>query len=470
MRRPRREQDLKEFKIVENIKRSEKEFLAPDIREHDVKVAVIFPDSYAVAISNLGFLRIWKMLNEIDGVQAERFYFDEKFSKYYSLDSFRPLDEFDVWAFSISFEMNFHNVKQLLENKNIPVFSAERTKRHPLVLIGGAVTYFNSNALWKYSDIIFHGDAEDNFKDVILQLRDGIRAKLDRDSILSDLEIFENVSIPPHEKEYTKLKKTMSIIENPAISPIISKYGSFGEKILLEIGRGCIRKCSFCVAGHTRNPARFVSTDVLEKIFREIKNFGFNSCGLISATFTDHPQKEEILKLLEKEKLSFSVSSLRLDSISESLIIGLIRSGQREMTIAPEGGTQKMRDIMNKEITDDDIERALLMIKHHGIESLKMYFIYGLEEETDADLNGFARISDLAFKIGFKNLKLSFNPLIPKPMTPFGNREIQNMKILKNKKKLIQESLHGKAKIKFESIRNSVEQYRLANASKDTLI
>jgi len=468
LRRPRREQDLREFRIVERVRKTEKYLNTPEIHEHDIKVAVIFPDTYVVGISNLGFQRIWKMMNEMDGIQAERFYYDEKFAKYYSLDSFRPIDEFDIWAFSVSFEMNFHNIKCLLDLKKIPAAASERTERHPLIMLGGAVTYFNTNAIWNYSDIIFHGDAEDNLSDVIGTIRNGKRAKLGRDEILNDLESFDNLSIPPHGKEYTEIRKSMQVVEDPAISTVISRMGSFGERVLIEIGRGCIRRCSFCVAGHTRKPARFVKTAVLERIFREIKANGYDSCGLISATFTDHPQKEEILTLLERERLNFSVSSLRLDSISDRLIEGLIRSGQKEMTIAPEGGSQKIRDLMHKDISESDIEKALTMISAHELKSLKMYFIYGLEEEDEEDLQDFSRICDIALKMGFNDLKLSFNPLIPKPATPFYGREIQDIKLLKDKKKIIQESLRGKAKVKFESIRTSVEQYRLANATKET--
>ncbi len=467
MRRPRREQDLKEFRIVEKIKKSEKYLNTPEIHEHDIKIAVIFPDSYIVGVANLGFQRVWQLLNNMEGVQAERFYFDEKFSKYYSLDTFRPLDEFDIWAFSVSFEMNFHNIKRMLEFKNIPLKAIERNDKQPMLMIGGAVTYFNTNALWQYADIIFHGDAEDNLADIVQVIQNGKRGRVGRDGILTDLETFDNISIPPHNKENTNIAKSMTMVEHPAVSSVISRFGSFGERVLIEIGRGCIRKCSFCVAGHTRKPARFVKPSTLETVFKSIKANGFNSCGLISATFTDHPQKDEILKILEKEQLNFSVSSLRLDSISDKLIAGLLRSGQKEMTIAPEGGTQKIRDLMNKEISETDIERALMLIRGHGLDSVKMYFIYGLEEEDEGDLKGFSSICDLALKIGFKDIKLSFNPLIPKPETPFSNREIQDLRTLKFKKKIIQESLRGKAKAKFESIRNSVEQYRLANATKE---
>jgi len=194
---------------------------------------------------------------------------------------------------------------------------------------------------------------------------------------------------------------------------------------------------------------------------------GFTDCGLISATFTDHPNKHEILDLLEERNIKFSVSSLRLDALSEQLIDGLMRSGQREITIAPEGGSQKIRDLMHKEITEEDIERSLRLIGEKGLQRLKMYFIYGFEEEVEADFEAIGKITERARFYGITDIRISLNPLIPKPSTPFSTRKIEDVKILKSKKHLIEKILGKTVDLKFESIRTCIQQYQIATANKD---
>jgi radical SAM superfamily enzyme YgiQ (UPF0313 family) len=259
----------------------------------------------------------------------------------------------------------------------------------------------------------------------------------------------------------------MEMTKKPAVSLITTKRSVFPNKVLLEVGRGCLRSCAFCVAGHTRSPARFVQVDVIEGIFDEMKEKRFNDCGLISATFTDHPFKNKILDLMEERDIHFTVSSLRLDSLSEKLIEGLLRSGQKEITIAPEGGSQKIRELMNKQISEEDIERSLQLIAKKGIRKLKMYFIYGLEEENESDFEAIYKIVQRANHYGMTDIKISLNPLIPKPGTPFSSRQIQDLKTLRTKKQFIEKMLGKTVSVKFESIRNSILQYQIANASKD---
>jgi len=467
LRRPRNNEDLREYRIIENKKRSEKPFRSLHLMEKDLKVALIFPSDYGTAISNLGFHKVFELLNNLDGIQCERFYYDNKFSKFYSLDTFRPLDEFHIWAFSVSFEMDFINVIHILSQKKIPLINRQRTDHHPLIILGGAVTYFNPNALWQYVDLIFQGDAEDNLPELMNRLLESFRAKRNRTLILKDLEQIENLSIPPLNHQSAIVAKSFQLTDHPSVSLFMSKHSVFPNKVLLEIGRGCLRRCSFCVAGHTRSPARFVKINAINQVLDEIKKKGYNDCGLISATFTDHPQKNQILDLLEEKDMHFSVSSLRLDSLSKKLIEGLIRSGQREITIAPEGGSQKIRDIMNKQITEADIEKSLKLISECGLKKLKMYFIYGLEEEDESDFQAIAKIVQHAIHSGIPDIKISLNPLIPKPGTPFSYRRIEDIKTLKAKKQFIEHQIGKTAELKFESIRNSIIQYQIANATKD---
>jgi len=467
LRKPRRVEDLREYQIIEKTKRSEKTFRSLHIIENELKVALIFPSSYETAIANLGFHRVFELLNGIEGVQCERFFYDKRFKKYYSLDTLRPLDEFHIWAFSVSFEMDFQNIIHLMQKKGIPLFNYLRNDHHPFILIGGAVTYFNPNALWKYADLIFHGDADDTLTTFIKKMLEGFREKKNREAILGQIKTFDNLSIPLLNHSAKIISKSMVMTKKPAVSLITTNRSVFPNKVLLEIGRGCLRSCAFCVAGHTRSPARFVKLDIIKQLFDEMKEKGFNDCGLISATFTDHPFKNEILDLMEERDMRFSVSSLRLDSLSEKLLEGLLRSGQKEITIAPEGGSQRIREVMNKQISEEDIERSLQLIAKTGIRKLKMYFIYGLEEEEESDFEAIQKITLRAKHYGMTDIKISLNPLIPKPGTPFSSRQIQDIKTLRAKKQFIEKKLGKIVSLKFESLRNSILQYQIANASKD---
>jgi len=468
MRKPRNTEDLKEFKIVERYKKKEISFCDPKIYG-TLDVALIFPGPYHLAISSLGFNRVYEIINSVDGVNCERFCIEKSFQKYYSLDSSRPLDEFDIWAFSVSFEMDYFNIVNLFKKKNIPINSSERNNNHPLVMIGGAVTYFNARPLLPIADFIYHGDSEEILDGMFLHIRDCFEKRSSKSDILNNLLQFDNISVGGI-RENLKINKNFSLVENPAKSLFISEFGDFGKKPLLEIGRGCIRNCNFCAAGSSRKPARFVKIEKIKEILEFYINNGIKDFGLISATATDYPFLEELLDYMEFTESTFSLSSLRLDSISDKLIKGLKRSGQKSLTIAPEGGSQKIRDVFNKNISEKDIENAFNMIRKHGLEEVKMYFIYGLEEENENDLLAFSEIVKLAESKGFRKISLSFNPLIPKPSTQFENREIQDLHILKDKQKFIKKSLSKNIKLKFESLKESQIQFNLATGDENTLI
>ncbi len=469
MRKPRNSEDLKEYRIIENVKKRESVFLKSKLYG-SLNIGLIFPGNYNLAVSSLGYNRIYEIMNSVDGVNCERFYMDKGFNKYYSLDSSRPLDEFDVWAFSVSFEMDYFNIIKLFKDKNIPLLSAERDEKCPLVMVGGAVTYFNASPLFPISDIIFHGDAESSLEVLVKIIKDGMESGYSKYMLLDKAKDQSNLSIPLIGKKFEKLEKSMEIVKNPAKSVFVSQSGEFGKKPLVEIGRGCIRSCNFCAAGSSRKPARFVNIESIKYLLDDFNKKGFDDFGFISATATDYPFIEELMEFLELRQYKFSVSSLRLDSLSDGLISGLKRSGQKSMTIAPEGGSQKMRDVFRKEISEKDIEIAFKKMRKHEIDEIKMYFIFGMDEENEEDLNSFSSIAVMAENYGFKKISMSFNPLIPKPSTFFENRIIQDIHVLKEKQKFIRKSLNSNIKTKFESIKESSIQFELANGTVESLL
>ena len=453
MRRPRRPEDYREYSIVERLRKREKDFKG--YKGNDI--AFIFPSEYRVAVSSLAFSWVRDLFG-MGGLGVERFFFHESFKKFYSLESRRPLDEFRIIAFSYQFETDLPNLLEILRRRSIPLRWKERGDEHPLILIGGPVTYFNPSSVFPIADLVYSGDLEENY----IELSEILKVD-SKESILGEASRLDYLYIPPLGKR-GKLVKFRNLDLLPPVGSILSPDGEFKGKLLIEIGRGCIRRCSFCMIGHLQKPARFVRIETLRRILKGVPSE--IPLGLISATITDYPWLDELLDLLEGR--SFSVSSMRADGITPRLLEMLSRN-QRSFTVAPEGGTQKIRDVLMKDITDEDLERALMIGKKAGFKEVKMYFIYGLEEESEEDLLGIREIVKTALRIGYESVKVSLNPLIPKPGTPFQGRKMEDVETLEEKKKLIGESLKMKrVKVKFESVKESVFQYVIANADEKT--
>ena len=454
MRKPRRPEDYREYSIVERFRKREKDF-----RDHKGNdVALVFPSEYRVAVSSLAFSWVRDLFG-MGGLGVERFFFHESFKKFYSLESHRPIDEFRTIAFSYQFETDLPNIFEILKRRGIPIRWMDRKEEHPLILIGGPVTYFNPSSVLPVADLVYSGDLEENYVEISEILKGD-----SKELILKEASHLDYLYVPPLSKR-GKLVKFRNLDSLPPVGSVVSPDGEFGGKLLIEIGRGCIRRCSFCMIGHLQKPARFVRVETLREILNEIPPD--IPLGIISATVTDYPWLDELLDLLEGR--SFSVSSMRADGVTPRLLKMLSKS-QRSFTIAPEGGTQRIRDVLMKDITDEDIERALILGKEAGFKEVKMYFIYGIEEESEEDLLGIRKVVETAMRIGYESVKVSLNPLIPKPGTPFHGRKMEDVETLEEKKKLINESLKMKrVKVKFESIKESVLQYVIANADGETV-
>ncbi len=454
MRRPRRSEDFREYIRVKTFSESER-ILRPFKPSGDIGVALVFPNSYEVASSSLSFSFVRDLLSSHPRLHVERFFFEEDFRRFYSLESFKPLDEFKIWAFSVNFELDVLNVLEILHRRSIPLRWRDRGEDQPLILVGGALTYFNATSLWEVADLIYHGDLEEFLPEFLEALTGESKRR-----ILEKSREIPSLSIPALSKEGI-VAKVRDINTIPPVSSFTSPKGEFKDMVLIEVGRGCIRRCSFCMVGHVQKPARFMRPDTLERILRDLPRDA--KLGLISATITDYPWLDELLNLLKDRK--FSVSSMRMDGITLDLLRSLRRSGQRSFTVAPEGGSQKIRDILRKDITEEDIEKSLDLGLKAGFRDVKMYFIYGLDEEDEEDLKGIADVAKTAREMGYK-VKLSLNPLIPKPMTPFQDRKLQPPRVLRKKEALLRDIFRKEGlRYDFESLRESAVQWVIANAT-----
>ena len=250
-------------------------------------------------------------------------------------------------------------------------------------------------------------------------------------------------------------------------SVYITKKTVFDNRFLIEISRGCKRKCKFCTVGFNFGNFRHVAPELIIEKMKEVKKFT-KKIGLVSATVTDYPFLDEIIKFSFENDYDLSFSSLRLDSLTENILKILKKSSQNQFTIAPEGGSQKIRNIYSKGITENQIIKALKLGRDMFFDSIKLYFIYGAPEEEKKDLDEIINIGKRCLDMGYKKVIFSINPLIPKPDTPFENLKMENLKVLKNKEKYLKNELK-KIGIKgnFESIKSSVIQYKLGTIEQD---
>ena len=419
-----------------------------------LRVALIFPNTYFVGMSNLGFQTVYKLFNAEDDIVCERVFLPPKTelaaqvasgAPLLTLESQTPVGDFDVVAFSVSFEWDYTNVLTLLRLAGLPLRTEARTHRHPLVVIGGAVTFVNPEPLALFADAIAAGEGEA----LIPSLLRAFQGASDRADLLRRLATERGFYIPsfydvryaddgtivafvpkagtgaPSVVKKAALKTTEAV--DPPATMIFTPDTEFGSRFLVEVVRGCANLCRFCWAGYNYLPVRAFPKDRILELAERARPHA-NRVGLVSIALCDHPEIEEILVRLAAMGYSISPASLRLDDITPRLV-GLLReSGERTITIAPETGSDRLRRVINKTITNDEILASAEMIFASGIENLKLYYMIGLPTETDEDLVAIRdltlQLRDIMLKHGHRRGQLgrivgSVNPLVPKPGTAY---------------------------------------------------
>lgn len=419
-----------------------------------VRVALAFPNTYYVGMSNLGFQTVYQLFNELDDVVCERVFLPPKQELKAQLASRAPLRtlesqtlvaDFDVLAFSVSFEWDYTNVVSMLRLAGLPVYAADRTARHPLVVLGGAVTFVNPEPLAPFVDIVAAGEGEV----LVPSLASLVGSRADRDEVLRGLAAETGFYVPSfYDVRYREngtieafvprkgtgapasvrkaALRTSEALEPPATS-IFTPDTEFGSRLLIEVVRGCANLCRFCWAGYNYLPVRAFPTDRILARARAARAHA-NRVGLVSIALCDHPDIEAILQSLAAMGYSISPASLRLDDLTEPIVRVLRESGERTLTIAPETGSDRLRRVINKTVTNDEILDKAELIFAGGIENLKLYYMIGLPTESDEDLVAIRdqtlALREIMMKHGRPRGRVgriigSVNPLIPKPGTTY---------------------------------------------------
>lgn len=406
-------------------------------RKDILQVCYAFPDLYEVGMSYLGFQILYSLTKSLDYADAERVYapwsdMEESLRKtgtpLWSLESKRPLMEFDVIGFTLQYELSYTNVLTILDLSGIPLRSSQRNDSHPIILAGGPCA-LSPEPMAPFIDAFCIGDGEVILPEVYQVLHD-LKGR-SRSEKLSALSKIEGVYVPEIKSKQPVRKR---IIENldDAFYPtemIVPNTGIIHDRIAIQVFRGCTRGCRFCQAGMIDRPVRERSANsVVNQVERLLKTTGWEEVGLLSLATCDWTNFDEALKklapLLEKNQTKLSLPSLRTDADSVNIAAKLQSIRKGGLTFAPEAGTQRLRDVINKGVTDKDIEEALEATFFHGWERVKLYFMMGLPTETQKDLAGIIDICDMAVSIAKKHkcrgdVSVSLAGFVPKAHTPF---------------------------------------------------
>ncbi len=380
-------------------------------------VALIYPNTYHVGMSSLGLHTVYRLFNAHDGVVCERAFWDGSVPSL-SIESQRPLAEFAVLAFTISYELDYLNVVQILRAAGIPLKAEERDRDWPLVVVGGPAVTANPEPPALFGDAFAIGEGEVIVPPLLDVLREGLSAE--RDDLLKALSAIPGLYVPHVAGHRTPVERqwVRDLNAHPTATVVYTSDTEFGDRTLIEVSRGCGRGCRFCLAGFCYRPPRERSVESLLAQARAGLRHR-HGVGLVGAAVSDYSRLTELVAGLQEMGASISVSSLRVDPLPEALLQALDESGVRTLTIAPEAGSQRLRAMVNKGVGEDDVLRAAHAAARHGFAQLKLYFMVGLPGETDDDVQA---ITDLALAVADRfqrQVTVNLTPFVPKAHTPF---------------------------------------------------
>ncbi len=425
-----------------------------------INIALVYPNTYHVGMSNLGFQGIYGLLNSMKDVVCERAFlpedkdFDEHVrtgTELFAMESKRPLSRFDIVAFSVSFENDYPNIIKILELSRLPLRSSERATHHPLVIMGGVCAFYNPEPIADFFDICFIGEADETLSEFL----DVYRSSGDRSEVLKKSLFAEGLYVPAFYRitydfegkisgrhrledapEVVKRRYLKNMSKSHMTTSIITSETEFSEMYLLEAMRGCPWDCRFCVASKIYSPLRKKQLKTIEEEIETALSLT-KRVGLIGPSLSDYPYIKDVLK---KPEVDFSITSLRASKKSAELVYFM--KDHKSISIAPEAGTERLRKFINKKITEEDILYTSELLFSSDIENLRLYFMVGLPTETREDING---IIDLVKKIRDMSPKgsvtLSISTFVPKPYTPFQWHPMESPSEVKDRLKLIKKEL-----------------------------
>ncbi len=470
-------------------------------RVGDLSICLVSPSRYQTGMSSLGFQTVYSLFAGTTGIRCERAFLPdrEELEEYrrsgtplLSLESSTPLANFDVVAFSTSFEPDYLNIPLILSLARIPHYSKERSQSDPLIIAGGAAFFINPEPVADFIDVICIGEGENILPCIVSTLLSPVDNG--RHGLLQVLSAIPGVYIPSlYHPRYqdgfltgydAESSAPLPVVRDqvcleqhePSSSQILTENTEFGDMFLVEVSRGCPRGCRFCSSGFIYGAFRQQPFDNIVALI-DVGLTHRSKVGLVGAAVSDYAGIGRLCRYIVDKGARVSVSSLRIDRIDTEMLDALIASGHKTISLAPEGGSQRMRDVIRKNLTEKQIMDACEMLIERDILNLKLYFIIGLPGETEADLDEMIRlietIRERVIERGRANKRLgeitvSVNPFIPKPFTPFQWCGMEPLPSLERKVKLLESRLKrlSNVKLKVESLRESYLQALLSRGDR----
>lgn len=411
-------------------------------------VALVYPNSYYIGMSNLGIHTIYKLLNDYENVVCERIFLGQPskgdLSPPLSLESERPLTDFSVIAFSVTYELDYFNVLKILKSSGIPVYSRDRDESHPLVIAGGPCITANPMPLAPFFDCLCIGEAEVILPNMLPVLQEGTGEK--RDKLLKSLGKLPGIYVPQENPDRPVKRQWLANLDSfQSHTAVMALDTELGNLYLVEAERGCGHGCQFCMVSTIFSPVRYRSVDSIMEQAKEGLNYR-RRIGLVGPAVSEHPQFEEILSRLHQYGAEISVSSLRIKPLPESAVAELSKGKARTIALAPEAGSQRLRSLIKKGVNEEDIIQAMRKIAEHGIKQLKLYFMIGLPTETDEDVEEITNLT-LKCRAILENISpgcritLSIAPFVPKAGTPFQHQPMEEVDVLNNRVIILKKQL-----------------------------
>ncbi len=392
-------------------------------------LALVYPNSYATGMSSLGYQTVYRLLNEQPLLKGERaFQLEGPFAAFYhTLESQQPLNQFRIIAFSLAYEMDYPLVLQMLKRAGIPLLARERTRRDPLILMGGVAAFYNPTVMAPAADLFLIGEGEEMIPEFARAYEEHLNEGEGREELLERLAHIEGAWVPAvHglQPESGRVRRRyIDIKKHPPASSICVTPNTHLEMFMVEVGRGCGRGCRFCAAGNVYHPFR---SWPLEEIITAVDRHAHpgDRIGLVGAALSDYRRLDQLCEQLLGRGHKISLSSLRADRISPMLLQSLAASDIRTVTLAPEAGTERLRRVIRKDLDEEQILAAVDLIGRFQFRQIKLYFMIGLPTEQPEDLQGVVDLTRKAAALfcrrgSGRELRVSINTFVPKPWTPF---------------------------------------------------
>lgn len=477
----------------------------------DVRFAFCFPDAYDIGMSHLGMKILYSLTNERENYWCERcFAPSEDFEKVmrekdiplYALESLDPIKDFDFIGFTMQYELSYTNVLNMLDLAGIPIYSRDRTEELTQIVVAGGPCVCNPEPLADFFDLFILGEGEE----VNLELMDLYnkmkKQGASRKEFLKEACQIQGIYVPEFYKFTYKPDGTIEKVEVTNNAPPVVKKRIIKDfdkvyypdnfvvpfteivhdRASVEVLRGCLRGCRFCQAGFIYRPFREKKSDTIVKETKALcENTGYDEVSLASLSTSDHseisPMLSELIEYTSDEKINLSLPSLRVDNFSEELLEKIKKVRKSGLTFAPEGGTQRLRNVINKNVSEEEIMNTCRIAFEGGYSSVKLYFMMGLPTETDEDIIGIAqltqRITDLFYSLENRpkgrglQISVSCATFVPKPFTPFQFEPQDTNEMIDHKQKLLLDSVNKKrVKVSYHDCNVSMLEVVLAKGNR----